>query len=156
MTKKTTKKAVVKPVKKAATKKTSAKKAVTKVAETQVAAVKTVAPAVEKPVVAEVQPKSVGKPVAKKATKAPAKKAGATTVVAKVDVGFGNSLFVRGEGAGLSWDQGVAMTNDGSDEWTIELSGKAEFKLLRNDTDWCYGENFVASAGKKTVVAPVF
>ena len=34
---------------------------------------------------------------------------GMTTVIAKVMIGIGNKPFVRGEGPGLSWDEGVAM-----------------------------------------------
>jgi hypothetical protein len=30
-----------------------------------------------------------------------------TTIEAKIDVGFGNNLFVRGEGPGLSWEKGT-------------------------------------------------
>src|SRR3954466_1312984 len=32
-----------------------------------------------------------------------------TTIQAKVDVGFGNTLTIRGQGQGLSWDQGQPM-----------------------------------------------
>jgi hypothetical protein len=33
-----------------------------------------------------------------------------TVVQAKIDVGFGNSIFIRGQGAGLSWDKGLPLT----------------------------------------------
>ena len=32
------------------------------------------------------------------------------TIEAKIDVGFGNTLYLRGEGVGLSWTQGVPLT----------------------------------------------
>src|SRR5579872_5239985 len=32
------------------------------------------------------------------------------TIEAKIDVGFGNTLYLRGEGPGLSWTQGVPLT----------------------------------------------
>ena len=32
------------------------------------------------------------------------------TIEAKIDVGFGNALYMRGEGLGLSWTQGVPLT----------------------------------------------
>jgi hypothetical protein len=35
-------------------------------------------------------------------------KAPAVTITAKIDVGFGNALFIRGSGAGLSWSKGNA------------------------------------------------
>src|SRR4030095_613806 len=33
-----------------------------------------------------------------------------TILEAKIDVGYGNTLFIRGEGPGLSWAQGTPMT----------------------------------------------
>jgi hypothetical protein len=48
-----------------------------------------------------------------KTTPVPAAKVAPTTVVttisASFDVGFGNALYVRGEGAGLSWDKGLLI-----------------------------------------------
>lgn len=138
---------------KSAAKKTVASSAPAKKATKKAAAKKT-APkkAAAKKVVAETPVKEVAKKAAKKA----AAKKGGTSVVAKVDLGWGNTLYVRGEGAGLSWDKGVAMENNGSDEWTLSLSSKAQFKVLRNDCDWSSGDNFVAVSGKQTVITPVF
>src|SRR6202000_1769672 len=44
------------------------------------------------------------------------------TIEAKIDVVFGNSLYLRGEGLGLSWNQGVPLTCvDGKTwKWTGE------------------------------------
>src|SRR5262245_18623488 len=48
-----------------------------------------------------------------------------TTITARYDVGFGNSLFIRGEGPGLSWDQGITMECLGNDLWRIVLAESA-------------------------------
>jgi len=146
-TKKTTKKAVaakttVKKVaapKKAVTKKAPAKKAGTKEAPAKKAATK------------------------KKATSAvkrtPAKQTAAQTrIIARVDVGFGNALYVRGEGAGLSWEKGTALANVTPYEWTLSCSNKGTviFKFLINDELWAEGENITLQAGRKSISSPTF
>jgi hypothetical protein len=81
-----------------------------------------------------------------------------TTIEAKIDVGFGNHLFVRGQGAGLSWDHGTPLTCvDGQTwRWTAEASDALKFKLLINDTVWAAGEDLVATPGKRVQVVPAF
>lgn len=82
-----------------------------------------------------------------------------TEVVTKMDVGFGNRLFIRGSGAGLSWDHGVALECIGADEWTWAsepASQPIEFKLLINDDTWSQGENFSAQPGQRVVCHPTF
>jgi hypothetical protein len=76
----------------------------------------------------------------------------------KADVGFGNALYLRGEGQGLSWNQGIPLTCvDGSTwKWSGEAADKLKFKLLLNDAVWCQGEDFVAAPGQKLQVAPAF
>lgn len=81
------------------------------------------------------------------------------TITAQIDVGFGNQLFIRGEGAGLTWSSGVPLECAYDDQWTIKLTpayGKVEFKLLLNDLTWSIGENFVALPGANLVLAPIF
>ena len=95
---------------------------------------------------------------------APAVKAGAgsgveTTIVAQIDVGFGNSLYIRGEGPGLSWEKGVPLDCIADDKWSLtlgEASRPVVFKLLRNDMTWCGGEDFVVQPGTTLTVTPVF
>ena len=137
MTKKTTKKAVKKaPVKKAAKKatKTATKKA----------------------------PKTVAKKTVKKAAKktgAKKKIATKTTIAARVDVGFGNNLYIRGEGAGLSWDVGILMRNLSPYEWAWETKSSdkpIEYKLLINDELWANGENQFAQPDETAITAPTF
>lgn len=82
-----------------------------------------------------------------------------TTVEVKLDVGFGNALFIRGEGDSLSWDEGIPLRCVDSANWVWSTTGAKDrlvFKILLNDQVWSQGDNFVAPAGQKTEVAPVF
>src|SRR5215212_4802422 len=72
-------------------------------------------------------------PVAAPAVKSVASKAVVTTINARIDVGFGNALFLRGEGPGLSWEKGLAMECIENDLWRIVLAESARsytFKFL--------------------------
>ena len=135
---------------------------------------KPVAPAVA-PVKAE-PPKPVAKPAPAKAAKAakssktstsPAKAttkkhidSTATVIVAKYDVGFGNKLFIRGEGAGLDWEVGVEMKNVENDVWVWTNNdlkkGAITCKFLINDDTWSAGENLFIPAGETSTVFPSF
>jgi len=85
-----------------------------------------------------------------------------TVIVAKYDAGFGNNLYIRGEGAGLSWDAGALMKNVENDVWvwtTNEMTeGVISFKFLLNDNTetWSAGDNLSASAGETTTITPSF
>jgi len=82
-----------------------------------------------------------------------------TVVQAKIDVGFGNSIFIRGQGAGLSWDKGLPLTCIEGAAWvwsTKQAKGKMVFKLLLNDQVWAKGEDVVVEAGTKIEIVPVF
>lgn len=104
--------------------------------------------------------KAPAKKAAKKAAKKLAvKKLSKTRIIAQVDVGFGNTLYIRGEGAGLSWDKGQAMNNISPYEWAFEAKqkdGDINYKLLINDDAWADGDNMTAKAGTRTLVSPVF
>ena len=83
----------------------------------------------------------------------------ATTVVAQVDVGFGNSLYIRGEGPGLSWEKGISLECVADDKWSIELEETTKpivYKFLLNDQTWCKGDDHVAQPGTTVTVSPVF
>jgi hypothetical protein len=83
----------------------------------------------------------------------------ATVVQAKIDVGFGNSLFIRGQGDGLSWEKGLPLNCIDGSAWvwsTRRAKGKVVFKLLLNDQLWAKGEDVVVEAGKEIEVVPVF
>jgi hypothetical protein len=82
-----------------------------------------------------------------------------TVIVAQIDVGFGNTLYVRGEGPGLSWEKGVRLDCVADDKWSISLAETSKpivFKFLINDLTWCKGEDFIAQPGKTLTVSPVF
>jgi len=81
-----------------------------------------------------------------------------TTIEAKIDVGFGNNLFVRGQGAGLSWDCGVPLKciDPQTWQWSAPANDNLKFKLLLNDTVWAQGEDLVAAPGKRLQIAPTF
>ncbi len=97
------------------------------------------------------------KTVAKKTTTT--KKTLKTSIVAYVDVGFGNMLYIRGEGAGLSWDKGVLVKNISAAEWvfdTTKATGTVTFKFLINDQIWAEGDDLTLKAGSKSVSSPQF
>jgi hypothetical protein len=88
-----------------------------------------------------------------------AKKPAATKITARIDIGFGNALYIRGEGAGLSWDKGVVMNCLGSDEWELTLSESARpvaFKFLVNDLSWSVGADYTVAAGQVITLTPEF
>ncbi len=144
------KKAAKKAVKKAAVKKVAAKKAPAK---------KVAAKAPAEKAVAKKAPAK--KAAAKKAApkKAAKKTVPTTTIVANVDIGFGNTLFLRGSANGLSWSEGVPMDCKTDSSWSIDIAGVStafEFKVLINDEYWSAGYNEVAKPGVETVTTPVF
>ena len=148
MAKKTSTKKVV--AKKAPAKKTTAAKKVStpkKVATKKAPVKKTATP---KKVATKKAP--VKKSVAPKQTAAQAR------IIARVDVGFSNTLYVRGEGAGLSWKKGTALTNVTPYEWALSSSkkGKVIFKFLINDELWAEGENITLQAGRESISSPTF
>lgn len=82
-----------------------------------------------------------------------------TTITAKIDIGFGNTLFVRGEGPGLSWNHGVALDCVDDDKWSITLPGAHRaviFKFLVNDLTWSAGSDYVVEPGAAAVIVPTF
>lgn len=154
----TTKKAVKKATAKKAVKKVAAKKTV---ATSAPATAPATAPAPAKKVVAKkVAAKKA--PAAKKVAAkkvAPAKTVVKTSIIARVDVGFGNSLYVRGEGAGLSWDKGVQLDNVSPYEWVFsstQAKGDLTFKFLINDEVWAEGEDLTVAKGGTSISSPVF
>ena len=91
--------------------------------------------------------------------KTPAQTELVTTIEAKIDVGFGNSLFIRGQGAELSWDKGQPLNCIDGTTWmwsTTATKEKLVFKLILNDVVWASGEDLVLEPGKKIEVVPTF
>jgi hypothetical protein len=100
------------------------------------------------------------KPVLKKTSvKAVPTRPVTTTIVAKIDIGFGNALYLRGEGPGLSWDQGTLMECVADDQWKIVLAESARpvvFKFLVNDLSWSAGEDYTVASGASVTLSPTF
>jgi hypothetical protein len=82
----------------------------------------------------------------------------ATTIEAKIDVGFGNTLYLRGQGPGLSWERGVPCecVDRNTWRWTAPRAEKLTFKLLLNDSVWARGADLVIGPGEKVEIVPAF
>jgi hypothetical protein len=81
-----------------------------------------------------------------------------TTIDVKADVGFGNAVYLRGEGSGLTWDRGVQLSCvDGKTwRWSQRVAGPITFKVLLNDQVWSSGQDLKVAPGQKIEVAPAF
>lgn len=82
-----------------------------------------------------------------------------SVVCATCDVGWGNTLFIRGGGASLSWDKGVALAYDEKTKgWLFKMrcTNPIEFKVLINDERWSEGENFILKPGETLKIHPKF
>ena len=124
--------------------KKTTKKTASPAAKTAPKAVKTVKAAV-KPTAAPAKKKTGEPPV--------------TFITAQIDIGFGNHLFLRGEGPGLSWDRGIAMDCTGAGLWTASVKNAATpvvFKVLVNDLTWSNGNDFVVAPGQSVTITPGF
>lgn len=87
------------------------------------------------------------------------KKKKATRITIRYDAGPNNNLYIRGEGAGLSWDHGVLLKNIGPDEWIWETSlpfNECEFKVVLNDQQYEVGENHHLDSGIWLQYSPHF
>jgi hypothetical protein len=83
----------------------------------------------------------------------------ATTITAQIDIGFGNQLYIRGEGPGLSWDRGLLMNCVTDRQWQVVLGESARpivFKFLVNDLSWSAGADYTAAPGASVVLVPSF
>lgn len=82
-----------------------------------------------------------------------------TRLVVHYDAGFPNSLYIRGCGAGLSWEKGQLLKNIKADEWiweSHESFSECEFKIVFNDTLYETGENRKLKLGALLEITPVF
>jgi hypothetical protein len=85
--------------------------------------------------------------------------AGCTLVEARLELGPGNTLFIRGEGEGLSWHEGTPLKNIAPGTWTWyspRPSCPITFQLLLNDLVWAKGQDLVLEPGGRLEVAPDF
>ena len=83
-----------------------------------------------------------------------------SAVVASVFIGIGNKPFVRGSGAGLNWDKGIAMefVEIGKWQWIppAELKEPVELQLFRNDEDVDSTGKYTLVPGQQLNLSPVF
>lgn len=103
--------------------------------------------------------KATPKPSVKKATPASVPDSGAiTTIDVKLDVGYGNALYLRGEGSGLNWERGVPLSCvDGKTwRWSAPVTSPIKCKVLLNDQVWSSGQDVTVTPGQKIEVAPAF
>lgn len=144
------------PIKKTTTKSKTSPAPATKTSAAPKAA-KTVKAAAKKP--ASVSPAEATAGLAAVAAKAVVAQSTATVVAARIDVGFGNALYLRGDGPGLSWDRGVLMTCVADDLWQAalgEASRPFAVKFLINDAIWSAGPDYRIEPGASATFAPSF
>ncbi len=82
-----------------------------------------------------------------------------TRITIKYDTGFGNTLFLRGKGANLSWEKGIPLRNVKNDEWIWETDAtfpNGEYKVLINDSIYETGQNHALYCGTITQHTPRF
>jgi hypothetical protein len=93
-----------------------------------------------------------------KVTQSPPPAASLTTIDVKLDVGFGNAVYLRGQGAGLRWERGVPLScvDSATWRWSGEVKDPVTFKLLINDKIWSAGSDLTVTPGQKIEIAPAF
>jgi len=82
-----------------------------------------------------------------------------TTITAHIDIGFGNAMYLRGEGADLSWDRGTLMNCVADNCWSLELAEPGRpviFKFLVNDLSWSAGQDYTVASGNTLATTPMF
>lgn len=92
-------------------------------------------------------------------TKESKENSGPTTVVANVMIGIGNKPYLRGEGPGLSWDEGVPMNFIEIGKWAWSPSRKnasLTVQVYRNDQDPDKGGKIEVKPGQKLEITPDF
>jgi hypothetical protein len=65
---------------------------------------------------------------------------GSTRLMVTAYIGIGNRIFIRGEGPGLSWDEGVPLEFVSIGKWrwqTLNAPETVRFKLYKNDREEC-------------------
>lgn len=83
----------------------------------------------------------------------------AAILEARAELGPGHSLFVRGQGAGLSWGKGTPLLQVDSATWiwaNDHLEETVIFQLLLDDQIWAKGEKQVLQAGGRIETTPDF
>ena len=83
-----------------------------------------------------------------------------SVVMVSVYIGIGNKPFVRGSGAGLNWDKGIAMefVEIGKWKWIppADFKEPVELQLFRNDKDVDSTGKYTLGPGQRLDISPVF
>ncbi|RUS46702.1 alpha-amylase family glycosyl hydrolase [Cohnella sp. AR92] len=84
-----------------------------------------------------------------------------TKIRVHYNVGYGNSMYLRGSNYPLWWDKGRAMRNVSSDVWEFEMERipagtTVEFKPMINNDTWSTGSNYTVTGGTTVDVYPSF
>jgi len=84
-----------------------------------------------------------------------------TTIRVHYNVGWGNSISIRGDSDPFRWTQGIGARNTASDVWEYQLeripSGQTfQFKPLINDSTWSTGSNYTGTGGSTIDIYPTF
>ena len=130
------------------------KKTTIKAAKTSASAKKTPVKTVKKTAATPVKKTAIAP-----AVKTSPSKSVVTVITAKIDIGFGNILYLRGEGPDLSWDVGLPLECVADDQWRIALTETSKpilYKFLINDLTWSTGPDYVVEPGKKVILKPSF
>lgn len=86
-------------------------------------------------------------------------KNGTTTVVANVMIGIGNKPYLRGEGPGLNWDEGVSMNFLEIGKWAWsppKKNASLTVQVYRNDKDPDKSGKVEVKPGQKLEITPEF
>jgi hypothetical protein len=81
------------------------------------------------------------------------------TVVAKIIIGIGNKVHVRGEGPGLSWDEGVPMSFLEIGKWSWSPANKSVplvVQLYKNDEEPDANGKIKLEPGENVEISPDF
>lgn len=82
-----------------------------------------------------------------------------TRIIVKHNIGFNNTLYLRGNGMNLNWNKGVPLKNVKADEWMWETDlpfSAFEFKVLINDRQYETGDNHRMTARGTMQYTPRF
>jgi uncharacterized integral membrane protein len=105
------------------------------------------------------KPVQIKEPINEKKDSVQKNNTGTTSVVANVMIGIGNKPFLRGEGPGLSWDEGVPMNFIEIGKWSWsppKKNASLTVQLYRNDNDPDKSGKIEVKPGEKIEITPEF
>jgi hypothetical protein len=80
-------------------------------------------------------------------------------VEARLDLGPGNALFIRGQGGGLEWTNGQRLEHTDHVTWVWKAPRAGDsiiFQLLLNDLIWAKGDDVLLKPGATVQLVPDF